>query len=504
MGTVSRRGFLRISGAGLAMAYLSGCDLGGSSSAAAEALGAAFAQPINDLDPHGPSSVDESTLLACRLIYDTPTRRTDAGIEPSLAKSWRQLDELTWELSLREDVEFHDGSKLAARDLRASLLRVRDADTAQSALWTTVEDVTVDGEHTVRISTTEPLGTMPVNLSLLFVLPADQLDSPDFFRQPVGSGPFRVTSFTPALGLNLEPAKTYWGELAKVNQVNLPYIPETSSQITSLRTGELDLLWPIPPDQLAAFDGADNVEVHTVPSYVYYFTWFNCARKPFTDPRVRRAMWHAADVAGIVRNLFGKGAEVMTAPIPKTVFGYAEQPAYQHDPELAKRELASAGYPNGFRTSLMWFDTTGPLARQLAEALISEWAKVGITVEPQSLEKADWLDRLNALDWDMELQTNTVTTGDADFTLGRLYHSEAERLGYRNERLDQLLRTASRVSDQDQRERLYAQACGLVWDDAAGIFPAALNSSYGVRSGVHGFVPAPSNQPDLRPVTLSG
>ena len=150
----------------------------------------------------------------------------------------------------------------------------------------------------------------------------------------------------------------------------------------------------------------------------------------------------------------------------------------------------------------MWFSDTGPLADGLAQAMISDWAKVGVTVEPRSVEKAEWLRRLNAKEFDMELQTNTVTTGDADFTLGRLYDSAADRMGYHNPALDQILHEAHENSDQDTRGTLYAQACKTIWDDAVGIFPAALISTYGLRSTVRDFEPAPSNQPDLRGVTI--
>lgn len=498
----NRRNFLKISSIGLAGAYLAACSVGGGTQSGAEsALRAAFAQPINDLDPHGPSSVDEATLLAGRLIYDTLVRRVGEKLEPAVATKWEQPDDNTWIFTLRDDVKFHDGTILTANDVKASLERVKNAKTAQSALWTSVTAVEATGDTTLKITTGSPLGTMLVNLTLMFILPADKMNTDGFFAKPIGSGPFEVTSFTPADELALT-AVDHWSGRPKLKEVSLPYLPETSSQITALRTGDLDILWPVPPDQLRELDGVDGIKLETVPSYVYYLNWFNCGKPPFTDPRVRRAMWRAVDVAGIVKNLFGDGAEVMTAPIPRTAFGHAEQEPYTHDPDAAKRDLQDAGLGDGFKTTLMWFGDTGPLADGLAQAMISGWAKIGVTVEPQAVEKAEWLRRLNAKEFDMELQTNTVTTGDADFTLGRLYSSTADRMGYHNPALDQILQQAHENTDQDTRADLYAQACEIVWDDAVGIFPAALISTYGLRSTVAGFEPAPSNQPDLRGVTV--
>lgn len=122
----TRRSFLKISSMSLAAAYLASCSFGGSQHAAEKGLRAAFNQPINDLDPHGPSSVDESTLLAGRLIYDTPLQRRGDELVPSVATSWEQTDPNTWVLTLRDDVTFHDGSPLTASDVKASLERVRE------------------------------------------------------------------------------------------------------------------------------------------------------------------------------------------------------------------------------------------------------------------------------------------------------------------------------------------------------------------------------------------
>ncbi|MGH3748147.1 MAG: ABC transporter substrate-binding protein [Micromonosporaceae bacterium] len=498
---INRRDFLKIGGLGVAGAYLAGCSFGGDPAAAEQALQAAFAQPINDLDPHGPSSVDESTLIAGRLIYDTLTHRVGDKLEPSVATSWEQTDPKTWTFKLRDDVKFHDGSPLTARDVAASVERVRDAGGAQSPLWIGVKAEAPD-DQTLRVTTEAPLGTVPQNFSILYIVPASKMNQKGFFDKPIGSGPFKVKSFTPADKLEVT-AVDHWDGKPKLKSVTVPYIPETSSQITALRTRDVHILWPIPPDQVQELKGVDGVELETVPSYNYYFNWFNCGRKPFDDPRVRRAMWQAADVAGTVKNLFGNGAKVMTAPIPDTVFGHAAQQPYEYDPDAAKKALAEAGLKDGFSTTLMWFDDTGPLANEFAQALISDWSKVGIKVEPERLEKAEWLRRLTEKDFDMELQTNTVTTADADFTLGRLYDSAADRMNYQNPELDKILRAAHEDSDKGRREELYSQACKIIWEDAVGIFPAALISSYGRRTTVNGFDPAPNNQPDLRGVTIT-
>jgi peptide/nickel transport system substrate-binding protein len=502
---IDRRRFLSIAGVGAASAFLAACGVGGGSTAKAKAaLKACFAQPITDLDPlSATATVDEPALMARRLIFDTLVRKQGDGFAPALATSWSQPDDQTWVFKLRDDVTFHDGTRLTAKDVAASVNKAITKTTNLSPLWSSVKSAEATDDTTVTIRTKAPVGTMLVNLTLLFIPPGDKLDDPSFFRKPVGSGPYKVDSFTPSANLSLVKADKYWGTAAKNDAITLPYISETSTAITSLLNGDVDALWPVPPDQVQDVTGKNGVTVKRMPSYVYFFNWFNCGRKPFDDKRVRQAMWHAIDVAGIVKELYGESAVVMNAPIPSTVFGSAPQQAYAYDPDAARQLLAQAGLANGFSTSLMWFASSGPLISQLAQALISGWAKVGIKVDAQQIEKAAWLQRLNKLDWDMDLQTNTVTTGDADFTLGRLYTSSANRMAYHNPDLDTVLAKARSSADQNERKSLYAQACRTIWEDAVGIFPATMTTAYAVRDALHGFEPAASNQPDLSAVTVA-
>jgi len=498
---IGRREFLALTGLSASALLVSGCGTATAGSAPADALRAAFGQPVTDLDPYqAGTAVDEATLIVKRLVFDTLVRPDGQRLKPGLAESWEQPNPTTWVFRLRRDARFHDGTPVRADDVVACLKHTQSVDSAQTPLWEPVTSVRADDEHTVRFVTEKPLGTLPVNLTLLFIVPAHRVADPAQSRSPIGSGPFRVASFTPSTNVELVRFDGYWGGRAKLRKVSMPYIAETSSAITALRNGDIDLLWPIPPDQLGEVTGVRGVRVEQVPSWTYYLCWFNCGRKPFDDPRVRRAMWHAVDIEQIVTKLFGTGGQRMAAPIPSTVFGYDAQQPYAYDPDKARRALAEAGLRDGFRTSLMWFDATGPLARELAQSMISAWADIGVKVEPQSIEKAQWLERLNSLDWDMNLQTNTVTTGDAAFTLGRLYTSKADRMGYQNSGLDTVLTEAGQSGDADVRARLYAKACATIWDDAVGIFPATIVTGYGRRTDIAGFDPASNNQPDLSAV----
>ena len=121
-------------------------------------------------------------------------------------------------------------------------------------------------------------------------------------------------------------------------------------------------------------------------------------------------------------------------------------------------------------------------------------------VRPQ--ERATWLDNLIKLNWDMDLQTNAVLTGDADFTLRRLYVTTANRNGYANPELDKLLIDAAGTVDQKKRADMYAQADKIIWDDAVGIFPFELLENFVASKKVSGFVPPANGIPSFANVTV--
>lgn len=457
------------------------------------------------LDPHGAQSVEEATAVISSHLFGTLVERDPATGElmPSLATAWEAVDELTWRFTLRDDVTWHNGNPFTSADVQSSLNRVLTLEGPLAPLWALVSDVQAPDATTVVITTSEPLGTVPVSATLFFITPAELSDGEGFFDNPVGLGPYSFVSWARDSELVLQAAENYWGTAPGVQTLRFRDIPEVAARATAIETGEINFTYGMPADQLPALLENSDLTVSPVSSYAYYFNWFNCSRAPFTDARVRQAMCHALDIDTMVNDLLtGVGARAQ-APIPSTIFGFAAQPPYAYDPERAKALLAEAGLADGFETHVIWNPGSGPQDRELVLSMISYWAEIGVTVESREMERAAWLEALLALDWDMDIQTNTVRTGDADFTLRRLYTSTANRMGYANPELDAILVEAAAVADQAQRAELYAQACAIIWSDAVGIFPFELLENYIYTNSVQGFVPVPSAVPTFSSVTLA-
>ncbi|MEX2542912.1 MAG: ABC transporter substrate-binding protein [Trueperaceae bacterium] len=453
---------------------------------------------ITTLDPQGINGLDIGTTTAANHIFDTLVVRDSDTFEPSVAESWSNPDARTWVFKLREDVLFHDGSPLTSEDVKTSMDRYVELDGPAAALFSPIT-VTTNGDYEVVMTTEEPMGTLLVNLTRMFIGSSEDIATEDFGTAPVGTGPFTIEDFEVDNRVVLSANEDYWAGAPSLDGLELLRIPEVSSRLTALRTGEIDLTWLIPADQLRQLQEEQNIEIASVPSYGSYVIWFNSSQEPFTDARVRRAVWHAIDFEAAIENLYEGIGVAADAPITPQVFGYAPQRPYEYDPELARSLLAEAGFPDGFETSMMWKNEE---YSDLSYTIISDLAEVGITVAPQQKEHAIWIQDLVNLNFSMNNMIQSAATGDADILLGRLYQCAAERTGYCNPQLDELLLAARAELDQDKRLDLYAQASEIVWEEAVGMFPIDMLENYAHRQRVENFQPAPSSAPDFTSVTL--
>jgi peptide/nickel transport system substrate-binding protein len=455
------------------------------------------AAPIS-LDPHGAEAMEDPTLIAGAHIFDTLVKLAANGVEPSLATSWSNPDDVTWEVTIRDDVTFHNGDSLTSADVKASIERVIAEGGPFASFWSVLDSVDTPDDTTVVITTTAPFGGMMTNLSLLPIVPAGASD----FANPVGSGPFMVESFTSGESLVLAANQDYWGGAPQVAKLTFRSIPEVSSRITALLNGEIDFTWGLPPDQFGEVQDASNVTFVTADSYQHYYQWFNSSREPFTDPDVRRALAYAVDWDSIIADLFGDSGVRARAPIPEAVFGFAPNELYTYDPAMARQLLADAGYPDGFDANMQFASGSAPLIRELGQAMASDWAEVGVNVELLEKEVGQWVEDLLALNWDMNLGFNVTLTGDANFTTGRLYTCAAERTGYCSEELDAKIAEAQATIDDDARAEIWGEAGAIIWNEAVGLFPMDVKANYAYRDTVTGFTPSASGNPVFTAVSI--
>ena len=459
------------------------------------------------LDPN--IGVVQVTTTIVNHMFDRILHLTaDGQIEPMLAESWRAIDPLTWEFKLRQGVTFHDGSPFNADVMKFTVERILDTtyNSLQKTYWVPVTSITTPDAYTCVIKTEQPMGTMPYTMALTVpVLPNVGKDPNAFPDKPVGTGPFKFVEWKKDDRVVLEAFDGYWGGPPKVKQVVFRTIPELSTRITALKTGEVDIVLQVPPEDIKNLQGNNDIGIASVETFRTNWLWMNGQRKPFTDVKVRQAIQHAVNLDDIVKSVLAGIGTKARAPIAPKVFGFNPNlPPYEYNPTKAKDLLKEAGFPNGFETTASGLGATGGYTRfgDVSQVILAQLAEVGINAKPVTEDPATANKNLLDLNWDMTFAGSTAVTGDADNGMGRLYLSTAKRTGWSSADVDKLLLTGRQSTDQNERLKAYQDAEVILWREGPSIWTYYQIDTVGVRKRVKGFVARPDQQLDLRPVSV--
>ena len=312
---------------------------------------------LNRLDPLLTTIGDE--YIYCNLVFNGLTRMAeDQTIHPDLAASWTYTDDLKrWTFRLRPGIKFHDGTTMVAADVVALFQRLLEPATnaPSRSNYDMVSSVEAPDDLTVVFTLASPYGGFADILSDRQVKITPRAKVAGLPTQPIGTGPFRFVSYTPGDRLVLERFPEYFEPgLPKLPGVELRIIPEMSSKLAALQSGELDVVWDLPLDQVKPLQARAGLTVESVASGSWDAAVMNNLVPPFNDPRVRRAFNMAVGKADVVElTLFGQGAPTIS-PIPPTHPFYATNLAPgAPDPAGAKRLLAEAGMAGGVRVPII-------------------------------------------------------------------------------------------------------------------------------------------------------
>ncbi|MEV5888560.1 ABC transporter substrate-binding protein [Nonomuraea fuscirosea] len=473
---------------------------GGSSAGgdAPQELAVAVWTPIENLDPHGASGMDNGTQVAAKAIFSPLVSTSGKGkFDGVLAESWEANEDATeWTFKLRGGVKFSDGTPVTGADVVASFERVLELKGAMASNYAG-HKAKEGGAGTVVITSKDPDPALLGKLITFYVAPAAHLN--DGWSKPIGSGPFVVQQFTPGQSLVLAPNPGYWGGKPALNRLELRSIGEMAARMTALKTGEVAMTWAVPDDQLPGLKGNADLVVEKDSGSGVITMWMNGSVKGLKEAAVRRALWQAVDFPTIIKSLFPETGSVADSVVTPSVLGYAPQTPVRYDPAAAKKALDDAGWDYG-QTIRMQFSQ--PQFQQFADAVASDLAKIGVKAEPTQKEPAVFLQDLLALKWDLNIQQLGTAGFDAATNLGRLYTCAAKRTGYCNADLDKVLAQAGSTSDNAKRQELYGQANKIIWDDAVGMYPMFVRNAFVRSKAVQGLVIPPDLTPDFSTVRI--
>jgi peptide/nickel transport system substrate-binding protein len=490
-----------------------GCSSGGGggggattgSAAGSSTLVIANAVRVDTLDPEA-NSVNESIWmdqnLYSRLLQPNPT---GTGLLPDLATSWNiSKDGLTYTFHLR-NAQFSDGTPVTASDVVFSIDRSRAFKGGWGFLLTPVKTITAPDPHTVVITLSQKHAPLLADLAMYAysIVPKKEVQAQGkaFFQHPVGSGPFYVTSYKPDSEIDLARNPHFYGTKPKISKVKYLIVPNDNTRVLMLESKKADVIENPPSNLTSQIDKQPGLHVDLFPSTRVDFIQLDEHYPPFKKLAVRQALNYAINRSALVKLAYQGDAIPGASFMPYKMQYYDSSiTPYPYDPAKAKKLLASAGYPHGFKTFLI--TVSGDVAGQ-AEAVVvkSELAKVGITVSIQSYElltaysKEDGgHSQMGERYWTNDIiDPDEVATFGADCKGGAFAFNSYWCSNQANNLVDQ----ARLELNPAKRQALYNQVQQIVYQQSPFIVTDYSPYRYGVGSWVKGFHVTPLGNYDL-------
>ncbi|HYR36026.1 MAG TPA: ABC transporter substrate-binding protein [Burkholderiales bacterium] len=455
---------------------------------------------ILTMDPH--SQNHATTHAVMQYTYEGLTRYTkEYQIEPCLATSWEKLSETQYRFHLRKGVKFHDGSPFTADDVVFSFGRIKQPQGTNQIYVAGIKEVKKVDDYTVEFLLEGPHPLLLRNIVDFRIMSKSWSEKnrsqniQDYkakeetyaSRNTNGTGPYIIKGWEPDKRIVFVANKDWWGKLdGNVTDVVYTPIKSDATRVSALLSGEVDLVTDLPTQDVERLRKEEKLKIldgHEVRTIFIGLDQHNDELKyasvkgknPFKDVRVRRALNMAVDREAI-RKVTMRGlsipAGIMIAP---GVHGYSKDvdrvPKY--DPAAAKKLLAEAGYPDGFEFTLDCPNNRYVNDEKICQSLISMWARGGFRVRLNSMQFANYIPKLLALDTSAYMLGWGVATFDGLYTLQSLVRTKTTGAdGSFNQgrisdpQLDSMIDALKVTTDTKQRDAILKEALEITRDQA--------------------------------------
>lgn len=435
------------------------------------------------LDPHLQWNTDSYSVY--RNIFDNlVTRNAEGEIVPQIATGWTQDDDTTLTFTIRDDVAFHDGTSLTAEDVAYSINRIIDPDlnSPQLSQFNQIERAEAIDPTTVRITTKSPYPALLAQLVKLSIVPkayVEAVGDEEFNLKPMGSGPYKLTAWRKGVETELEAFADYWGGQPPFERVLFRAVPDVSTRIADLKTGQADLIRDVPPDQASSVDGASGVKLLSVPTERVGYLYINAQAGPTEDVRVRQAIAYALDRQTLIDALlegYASPVNILGAP---PIFGYSDQiQGYPYDPDKARALLQEAGAEG----ATLEFLTSPSYNQAMVQAIQQMLQDVGLDVSISSSDQATFLKRRqgdpeNA--GSLAIGAWSCACQDADGIIFPLFRTGSIWAKYSNPAFDEAVDAARSTLDEAKRKAEYETAYQILREDVPGLGLYQVYALYG-------------------------
>jgi peptide/nickel transport system substrate-binding protein len=459
----------------------------------------------NSLDPHATN--DQPSSRITKQIYETLVNQNEMmELEPGLAETWDQIDELTFEFNLKQGVKFHNGEEFTAKDVEFTILRALESPHIGHIVGAIdPEGIEIVDDYTIRISTKDPFAPLLAHFAHtatgILNEKAVTESGEDYGQNPVGTGPFKFANWVTGDKIELDRNDEYHGEPAKVAHLVFRNIADNTTRTIELESGGVDIAYDVQPtDVTRVEENADLTLLRDINLSTTYIG-FNANKEPYDDVKVRQAINYALDMDTIVEVVYSGVGEPSKGPLGPNVWASnRDLEEYGFDLDKAKELMAEAGLADGFKTTIWTNDNQQRM--DIAEIVQNQLKEINIEAEVKVIEWGSYLDGTANGEHDMFILGWVTVTGDPDYGLYALFHSgqhgaAGNRTFYSNDRVDELLDAARVSADPDVREAAYKEAQEIIREEAPWIFTWTGENLTGTRSNVKGFTQHPAGHHKL-------
>ena len=445
------------------------------------------------MDEHGEINI---------LIFNGLTAHDgDNQVVPCLAKSWDYDEEsFTYTFHLEENVKWHDGEDFTAEDVKFTIEAIMDPENGSENApnYEDVAEITVIDEHTVAFRLIAPNAAFLdyITMAILpkHLLEGEDMQSSSFFRNPVGTGPYRLESWDEGQAIILVRNEDYFKGPANIERIIFKIVPDDNAQAMQMKTGELDLALLTPKDA-ENFANDDNYTVYRMETSDYRGILFNFWNPYWTENKdIIPAICCAIDRQAIVDAVILGHGIVAYGPLQRNEYNYEDVEHYDYDPDRARAILEEAGCTlnadgfyerNGQEIGFVISVGAGDQVRvDIAQAAAQMLRQVGINCSVEIPEKVDWGGQMAYLiGWGSPF--------DADDHTYKVFGTDkgANYSGYSNALVDQYLIEARESDDPAVRAEAYANFQIELANDPAYAFICYIDADYVATSRLKGIDP---------------
>ncbi len=453
----------------------------------------AKAGPPITLDPA--LTIESESSIVLGSIFDglVEQRAGKIAIDPALAYRWEISDDGTqYTFYLRPDVMFHDGTPCNAQAVVFSFQRQADKthpyhlpgadfgswnNFGMDDLWGGIEAL---NDTVVRIKlhhSDATFMTILSNQNFAIVSPTAMAKyGADFARHPVGTGAFRFVDWSEDNTVRLVANEKYYQGRPFIDSLIFVVVPDASERWQMLKNGDITMMQHPAISDMPEIEKTPDIKFARQPGLNVSYLSMNMKKPPFKDKRVREAIVLAIDRESLVKEVFGSAGRAAKNPMPPVLLGYNDEiRPTRYDPDRARRLLAEAGYPNGFKTTLWTMPITRdymPDPNKASQIIQRQLKAVGIEVEIKTFPWAEYIEKVYKGEHDLVILGWTADIPDPDNFFSPFWiptpnvaSNSSNISGYTSPEMTRLINEGKTTVDPLERSKIYKQACALFNED---------------------------------------